>query len=64
MALAANQAIKRDQHSDYPPCDCDACLQATAAADSRRAEIAEILDRVEWLDLLTSGDDEPGGRHD
>ncbi len=47
-------------HDERPPCDCDACQTATIAADSRRAEIAQILDRLEWLELLAGSgvDDE------
>ena len=50
------------KHCDRPPCDCDSCHEATIAADSRRAEIAEIFDRIEWIELLSAIDsgDAPG----
>ena len=46
------------KHSPKPPCACDQCIEATVAADSRRAELAEILDRLEWLELLSESADE------
>ena len=58
MATEANQAIELDRHSPKPPCDCQACKEATAAANSRRAEITEIMDRIEWLELLAGGVDD------
>jgi|GEM_PF-6124279 len=35
------------KHSERPPCDCDRCLAKTAQADRRRAEISDILERVD-----------------
>ena len=57
MAQAANQVIEREPHSPKPPCDCDRCRQA----DSRKAELSELLDRIAWIELLSSSSDEPGG---
>ena len=50
--------IKPVSHCEKPPCTCVSCREATEAADSRRVEIAEILDRLEWLELLAGSDDE------
>ena len=47
-------------HCEKPPCACHSCRKATEAADSRRTEIAEILDRLAWIELLASSDDELG----
>lgn len=44
------------QHSLQPPCSCLACLRATVTADQRRAELAEILARLDQADeLVTEG---------
>lgn len=38
-------------HREQPPCYCPSCLRASAAADQRRAEIREILARLDSLGL-------------
>ena len=46
------------KHSLKPPCNCPQCQEATAAADSRSAEIAELFDRLDWLEIFASPEDE------
>gem|GEM_PF-4064954 len=41
------KAIKQAVHRSKPPCSCDHCRLATAQADRRRLEIADILRRLD-----------------
>lgn len=36
----------RSEHRDKPPCDCAACITATALADQQRAKILDALERL------------------
>jgi hypothetical protein len=36
----------RSEHRDKPPCDCAACITATALADQQRAKILDTLERL------------------
>jgi len=45
-------------HSEKTPCDCESCREATVSADSRRAEIAELFDRLNWLEIFASSEED------
>jgi hypothetical protein len=45
------------EHSTTPPCTCADCLRATFQADQRRAELAEILARLDHAEKLASEGD-------
>lgn len=45
-------SIQAGKHKAKPPCHCAACLRATAQADQRRAELADILARLDRAEQL------------
>ena len=46
------------KHSLKPPCDCPQCREATEAADSRLSAIAELFDRLNWLEIFASSEED------